>query len=366
MKKITMLFILLITLIYNPVFAWEVNCDPKEETTIVNNNNKNFNINKNELIANQTQSQTQVLNVTEGPSYSFSGIGGSVNPQQAASTALQQASSATAAKSPAATPSDVKGIGVGGIGQANNSGSGQINNGIGNQLNNDGTYNNYSGNGAGSLNINNKYEEARQMAAVVAGAVTSELHFKDGAHSTTTDSRVISVNEIIDLLDTLSYEDCKSGKGGEGDVIIIPALVRPQFYKTKEIKFHKDLKQFDKKDYRFIGFVTGVAGINNLGMENVVYALGEFGMDNGATDLVRIKESSTEWGDSSGYGFDLGAFVTSVIGGYGRNSYGPAGSATGGINGMKGGSADRSDVKFAAFVSNTHLIEVSKKFQKQD
>ena len=285
--------------------------------------------------------------VVEGNTNTFSGItGGSLSP---ASAGLQTASATRA--SSAVSPT---GVGVGGVGQVNNSGSGQTNVGVGNQLNNAGTYIENSGAGAGS--VNQKFEEARQMAVVVSGAVTSALRFKEGAHSSITDSRIMPVSEVIGYLNTLEYEECKRGRG---DVKIIDGLIRSQFAKTSTITFHE--KGIDKSQYRFMGFLTGVAASNDVGMENVVYGVGEAAMEHGATDVVLIKESATEWGDSSGYAFDLGGFVTSIIGGAGSRAIGPGGTGSAGYNAMRGGSSDRGDVKFAVFVSNTRLQEVASK-----
>lgn len=204
-------------------------------------------------------------------------------------------------------------------------------------------------------------EALRDMAVVVTGAVTSALRFKEGAHSDTTDSRVMKVDDIIDYLDVLEYEECKRGRG---DIEILDGLVRSQFAKTSQIKYHKKGK-LDPEKYRFMGFLTGVAASNDAAMENVVYGVGEKAMDHGATDIVKVKESATEWGATNGYAFDLGGFVTSIIGGAGSRAVGPGGTAVGGINGMRGGSADRSDVKFAVFVSNERLAQVSSKYDEK-
>ena len=193
----------------------------------------------------------------------------------------------------------------------------------------------------------------------MSGAVTSALRFKEGAHSDITDSRVMKVDDILDYLSTLEYEECKRGRG---DVKIIDGLVRSQFEKTTTITFHKTKSEIDPSKFRFMGFLTGVAAVNDATMENVVYGVGEKAMDHGATDIVKVKESATEWGDTTGYSFNLGGFVTSIIGGAGSRAIGPGGSAGVGYNGMQGGSADRSDVKFAIFVSNDRLKEVSKKY----
>jgi len=291
-----------------------------------------------------------------GNTNTFSGItGGSLNPL---SSGTQSQSTKTSLSAPAPGSTGVQGVGVAGIGQANNSGSGQMNNGIGNQLNNAGTYVENSGQGAGSTTVNQKYEEARQMAMVISGAVTSTLRFKEGAHSNITDSRVMLVDEILDYLNVLEYEECKRGRG---DVKVIDGLVRSQFEKTNTIAFHKSKSEIDTSKFRFMGFLTGIAASNDATMENVVYGVGEKAMEHGATDVVKVKESATEWGDTTGYAFDVGGFVTSIIGGAGSRAIGPGGSVGAGYNGMKGGSADRSDVKFAVFVSNDRLIEVSQK-----
>lgn len=343
-------------------------CDPKPIEPVTNTFAP---VTKVSPVITNTNTFTPVNNVTGGPSYgdgsgntttttntnTFAGItGGSLSTPGIARTA-----SATG-PSPQTT-----GVGISGIGQQNNSGSGQTNNGIGSQVNVDGAgvFNSFSGQGAGSTNVNNKYEEARQMAAI-AVAVSRELHFKDGAHSEITDSRVIDVTSIIGMLDTVSYEDCKRGKGSQGAVKIVDGLIRPQEVKTTSITFHEKGSTLSKKDYRFMGFVTGVAGTNDTSMPNVVYGVGEFAMEAGATDLVHLKESATEWGDTTGYSFDLAAFVTSIIGGAGNRAIGPAGSAGAGVSGMKGGSADRGDAAFAVFVSNEHLTKVSETFQKKE
>lgn len=312
--------------------------------------------------------------VVGGPSYgdnsgnTFSGItGGSFNPlgggaAPAGSGTISK--TAVAAGQPAAT--DVRGAGIAGVGQANSYG-GQMNNGVGVQDNRfvSGTYVENNGVGAGSTNINQKYEEARQMAVVISSAVTSALRFKEGAHSDTTDSRVMKVSDLLKYVDSIGYEEAKRGKGKNSDVKIIDGLIRPQFHKTKEINLHQSKSKIKADNHRFIGFITGVAGTNDTTMENVVFGVGEFAMDNGATDLVLVKESATEWGDTTGYAFDLGSFVTSIIGGAGSRAIGPGGSAAAGINGMNGGSADRSDCKFAAFVSNDKLKEVSAVYEKK-
>lgn len=215
---------------------------------------------------------------------------------------------------------------------------------------------------SGAVSI--KSEALRDMAVVVSSAVTSALRFKEGAHSDVTDSRVIKVDEILDYLDELEFEEAKRGKGKKGDVKIIDGLIRSQFAKTKQIKFHKSKGGLDPTDFRFMGFLTGIAAVNDATMENVVYAVGEMAMEHGATHLVKIKESATEWGDTTGYAFDLGGFVTSIIGGAGSRAIGPGGTVGAGINGMQGGSADRSDAKFAVFVSNEQLKKVSAEHTK--
>jgi len=317
-------------------YGFACQTDPKETFS-------NSNINNNTFTPVNNFSPT----VVEGNTNTFSGItGGSLNP---ASAGVQTASSTRAASS--VSPS---GVGVGGVGQVNNSGSGQTNVGVGNQLNNAGTYIENSGSGAGS--VNQKFEEARQMAVVISGAVTSALRFKEGAHSSITDSRIMPVSEIIGYLGTLEYEECKRGRG---DIKVIDGLIRSQYAVTNQITFHE--KGIDKSQYRFMGFLTGVAASNDVGMENVVYGVGEAAMEHGATDVVLIKESATEWGDSSGYAFDLGGFVTSIIGGAGSRAIGPGGTGSAGYNAMRGGSSDRGDVKFAVFVSNIRLQEVASK-----
>jgi hypothetical protein len=320
-------------------YGFACQTDPKETFS-----NSNSNINNNTFTPVNNFSPT----VVEGSTNTFSGItGGNLNP---GSAGVQTASS-TRASSTTVNPA---GVGVGGVGQVNNSSSGQTNVGVGNQLNNAGTYIENSGVGAGS--VNQKFEEARQMAVVVSGAVTSALRFKEGAHSSITDSRIMPVAEIIGYLGTLEYEECKRGRG---DIKVIDGLIRSQFAKTSTITFHE--KGIDKSQYRFMGFLTGVAASNDVGMENVVYGVGEAAMEHGATDVVLIKESATEWGDSSGYAFDLGGFVTSIIGGAGSRAIGPGGSVGAGYNAMRGGSSDRGDVKFAVFVSNIRLQEVASK-----
>ena len=322
-------------------YGFACQADPKPTEPV---GNSNSNINNNTFTPVNNFSPT----VVEGNTNTFSGItGGNLNP---GSAGLQIASAARAS-SASVSPS---GVGVGGVGQVNNSGSGQTNVGVGNQLNNAGTYIENSGVGAGS--VNQKFEEARQMAVVVSGAVTSSLRFKEGAHSSVTDSRIMPVSEIIGYLGTLEYEECKRGRG---DIKVIDGLIRSQYAVTNQITFHE--KGIDKSQYRFMGFLTGVAASNDVGMENVVYGVGEAAMEHGATDVVLVKESATEWGDSSGYAFDLGGFVTSIIGGAGSRAIGPGGSGSAGYNAMRGGSSDRGDVKFAVFVSNVRLQEVASK-----
>jgi hypothetical protein len=304
--------------------------------------------------------------IVEGPRNSFSGIGGSVNPLPGLNSS--PAASAPKGTIPSAAGSgggiaSLLGIGVSGIGQLNNDGGGVVNSGIGNQFNGNGPIN--YGAGAGSVNIKSKYEEAREMAVTVSAAVTSALRFKEGAHSEITDSRVLKVDEILDYLSTMEYEECKRGNGGSDSVKVIDGLIRSQFKKTNVINFHKSKDAIDPKQFRFMGFLTGVQAVNDAAMENVVYAVGEKAMEHGATDVVKVKESATEWGDTTGYAFDLGGFVTSILGGAGSRSIGPGGSAAVGVNGMKGGSADRSDVKFAVFVSNEWLQKTSQEFQKK-
>lgn len=358
MKK---LFVILFMLVATSGFSLACIDEGVPDIPGINNSNSNTFNPSNTFAPTNTFNPVNTFSPTinSGPTNSFSGIGGSVNPSATAASA-QAASSKAPAATGSGTASPV-GIGVGGIGQANNSGSGQLNNGIGVQNNGSGVIN--AGDGAGSVSINQKYEEARQMAVVIGSAVTTALRFKEGAHSPVTDSRIMDVRTVISLLDSVEYEECKRGKGSEGEVKIIDGLIRSQFEKTTSIKFHSKMDNLD--GYRFMGFLTGIAGNNDVAMENVVYGIGQKAMEHGATDIVLIKESATEWGDTTGYAFDLGGFVTSIIGGAGSRAIGPGGTAAAGINGMKGGSADRGDAKFAVFVSNERMQQVSSKYEKK-
>jgi hypothetical protein len=97
----------------------------------------------------------------------------------------------------------------------------------------------------------------------------------------------------------------------------------------------------------------------------VVCAAAEFGMENGATHMVLTKTSFTEWGDTTGYSFELMPFITSILGGAGKNAMGVGAGAGAGMNMMTGGSADRPDAAFKFFVDQKTLEANSAKSQKK-
>ena len=210
-------------------------------------------------------------------------------------------------------------------------------------------------------------ESQRDMAAgVFLGSILTDLQFKYGKHTGDADSRIAdNPNEVIEQLSTLELQEAIRGKGSQGDVKIIDSLIRPQFYKTTSIStLPKGTTPIDKNS-RYLGSITAVAATNDVNFENVVCAAAEFGMENGATHMVMTKTSFTEWGDTRGYAFELLPFITSIIGGAGKNSLGVGGGAGAGMNTMTGGSADRPDAAFKFFTDEKTLKENSEKSQKK-
>jgi len=210
-------------------------------------------------------------------------------------------------------------------------------------------------------------ESQRDMAAgVFLGSILTDLQFKYGKHTGDSDSRISeNPNEVIEQLSTLELQEAIRGKGAKGDVKIIDSLIRPQFYKTTSIEtLPKGTTPIDKNS-RYLGSITAVAATNDVNFENVVCAAAEFGMENGATHMVMTKTSFTEWGDTTGYSFELMPFITSIIGGAGKNAVGVGGGAGAGMNTMTGGSSDRPDAAFKFFVDEKTLKANSEKSQKK-
>jgi hypothetical protein len=203
-------------------------------------------------------------------------------------------------------------------------------------------------------------------AGVFLGSILTDLQFKYGKHTGDSDSRISeNPNEVIEQLSTLELQEAIRGKGAKGDVKIIDSLIRPQFYKTASIDIlPKGTTPIDK-NARYLGSITAVAAKNDVNFENVVCAAAEFGMENGATHMVMTKTSFTEWGDTTGYSFELLPFITSIIGGAGKNAVGVGGGAGAGMNTMTGGSSDRPDAAFKFFVDEKTLKANSEKSQKK-
>lgn len=218
--------------------------------------------------------------------------------------------------------------------------------------------------GVGSSTVTIEYQ--REMAGVVLGSILTELQFKYGKHTGESDSRISdNPNEAIDQLGKLELQEAIRGKGAKGDVKIIDSLIRPQFYKTTMIEvLPKGVTPIDYPTMRYLGSVTAVAAKNDVNFENVVCAAAEFGMENGATHMILTKTSFTEWGDTTGYSFELLPFITSILGGAGKNAMGVGAGAGAGMNMMTGGSADRPDAAFKFFVSQEKLKEISARHER--
>jgi len=220
------------------------------------------------------------------------------------------------------------------------------------------------GGSTGPVSQSVNVESQRDMAMMYFGSILTDLQFKNGKHTGDSDSRIADdPNEVIDQLGVLELQEAIRGKGAQGDVKIIDGLIRPQFYKTTSISTLPKGRSADS-DMRYLGSATAVAGTNDVNFDNVVCAAAEFGMENGATHMILTKTSFTEWGDTRGYAFELLPFVTSIIGGAGKNAVGVGGGAGAGMNTMTGGSADRPDASFKFFVDGETLRANSAKSQK--